>query len=153
MLWKLPIVFKDKLLLFQTYFNNELRPVQRMFPFLSVLLFVVLSIVHCQDPRKRFVLDPAQLQKDDIVCNTKSCFKRSWTQEDMGPFWANRGKKDPKYLQEKLLVDEPFFICLRKDLRNEPFYNSRGKKPLYWNPHKNSIDDSDNDNGKSRREA
>lgn len=69
----------------------------------------------------------------------------------MGPFWANRGKKDSTYLQKKLFVDEPFFICLRKDLQNEPFYNSRVKKPLYWNTLKYSIDDSDNDNGKTRR--
>lgn len=60
----------------------------------------------------------------------------------MGPFWANRGKKDPTYTQEKLFVEEPHYILGRKDGEAEPFFTSRGKKPLYRNTLTYFYDDS-----------
>ncbi|CAH1121059.1 unnamed protein product [Ceutorhynchus assimilis] len=110
-----------------------------MFPFLSILLFVFLSIVHCQDPRKRLIINAMDYPKDDeIACN----LKRSPSQEDMGPFWANRGKKDPTYTQERLYVEEPRWFMVRKNGDDEPFFNSRGKKPLYWRSFKYTYDNS-----------
>lgn len=50
--------------------------------------------------------------------------------EDTDPFWANRGKKDPSYLQDPLYVEEPYWILVRRNEQFEenPFYVSRGKK-------------------------
>lgn len=56
--------------------------------------------------------------------------KRS-AQEEVGPFWANRGKKDPTYVQDMLYVDEPYWVFIRRDdppLPDAPFLGSRGKK-------------------------
>lgn len=58
--------------------------------------------------------------------------KRSPGQEEFGPFWANRGKKDPTYTRSKLFAEEPHWILVRREdkdiIDNEPFYVTRGKK-------------------------
>lgn len=51
----------------------------------------------------------------------------------MGPFWANRGKKDPKYLMSKLYAEEPHWSYVRKDNESydnefDPFFTTRGKR-------------------------
>ncbi|XP_066259868.1 uncharacterized protein [Euwallacea similis] len=104
----------------------------------NVLLLASLSFVHCEDPRKRMISDLRSYHQscDEIICNPRNYFKRSSyirQDEDMGPFWANRGKKDPAYAHARLLVDEPKWILFPKNLDNESFFNSRGKKPAHWN--------------------
>nr|QGA72564.1 natalisin [Rhynchophorus ferrugineus] len=104
----------------------------RMYPVFSFLVFVLLALVHCQDPRKRLV-DSSDYQKDDdLPCTMKNCYKRSANQEDMGPFWANRGKKDPSYSSDKFMIQEPHWILIKKDPEVEPFFTSRGKRPLKY---------------------
>lgn len=55
-------------------------------------------------------------------------------QDELGPFWANRGKRDPGYTKEVLYAEEPHWITLRNSLFDEattdssPFYVTRGKK-------------------------
>ncbi|XP_018325605.1 uncharacterized protein LOC108737318 [Agrilus planipennis] len=69
-------------------------------------------------------------------CATTSCFKRAVavTQDELGPFWANRGKKDKIYRQEPLYVQEPKWIVTAKDYdtdtdyMNQLFFITRGKK-------------------------
>ncbi|KAJ8923806.1 hypothetical protein NQ315_010388 [Exocentrus adspersus] len=93
-----------------------------------------------QDPRKRFLnhypLNKLELNKnndDDTPCGAGICLKRSFGQDELGPFWANRGKKDPTYFQEPLYVEEPYWVLVRRDEQYqeeplEPFFTSRGKK-------------------------
>ncbi|KAF5300208.1 hypothetical protein FQA39_LY11242 [Lamprigera yunnana] len=68
-------------------------------------------------------------------CLLNGCIKRAF-QDDVGPFWANRGKKDPSYRSEPLIVDEPHWVLIRSSedellpYKNnfEPFFVTRGKK-------------------------
>lgn len=71
--------------------------------------------------------------KADKTCKSHVCLKRGIRQEEMGPFWANRGKKNPTYKSDALYVQEPHWILVRRDdesgLSNyDPFFITRGKK-------------------------
>ncbi|XP_044256961.1 uncharacterized protein LOC123006501 [Tribolium madens] len=112
------------------------------------LLILTLTGVHAQEPRKKngrysseepFVVEQSA---DYVSCSIGNCVKRSSGQEEFGPFWANRGKKDPTYIRSKLFAEEPQWILVRQDEKdindNEPFYVTRGKKnpdeerKLFW---------------------
>nr|XP_008200697.1 PREDICTED: uncharacterized protein LOC103314992 isoform X2 [Tribolium castaneum] len=112
------------------------------------LLVLTLTGVHAEEPRKRndrfsfeepFILEQ---NDDDVSCSIGNCVKRASGQEEFGPFWANRGKKDPTYTRSKLFAEEPHWILVRRDDNdindNEPFYVTRGKKnsdeerKLFW---------------------
>jgi hypothetical protein len=90
-----------------------------------------------QEPRKRnsngrfSFEEPILLEQndDDVSCSIGSCVKRSG-QDEFGPFWANRGKKDPTYTRNKLFAEEPHWILVSREDQheNEPFYVARGKK-------------------------
>ncbi|XP_060516004.1 uncharacterized protein LOC132695642 [Cylas formicarius] len=97
-----------------------------MISFFGFVIFISICSAHAQDPRKRIILDVS----GDMLptCAEHLCMKRSGSQNELGPFWANRGKKDPKYLQEKFFVDEPRWILIHKDYDPMPFYTTRGKK-------------------------
>lgn len=68
-------------------------------------------------------------------CATSNCMKRA-LQDDVGPFWANRGKKDPTYRQEHLYAEEPHWVLVRRAQDRltplmydfDPFFVTRGKK-------------------------
>ncbi|KAF5274761.1 hypothetical protein FQR65_LT04314 [Abscondita terminalis] len=68
-------------------------------------------------------------------CMLRGCAKRSM-QDDVGPFWANRGKKDPNYRTEPLSAEEPHWVLVRRaeddvtpfKYNFEPFFVTRGKK-------------------------
>lgn len=70
-------------------------------------------------------------------CRTRLCVKRA-ASDEMGPFWANRGKREPNpspmYKQEQLFADEPHWILVRRDEDGaqisdyDPFFVTRGKK-------------------------
>nr|XP_023011893.1 uncharacterized protein LOC111502134 [Leptinotarsa decemlineata] len=104
------------------------------------VLLLTVSTIHAQDPRRRifnqilYPLDELQLSKtddEDVPCPDRNCLpKRSVQEENNGPFWANRGKKDPTYMRESLFAEEPYYVLVRKDDRfsEEPFFVSRGKK-------------------------
>lgn len=64
-------------------------------------------------------------EKEAIGCTSGGCTKRS---DPDGPFWANRGKKDPSYLQSKLYAQEPTWVYLSDEHYgyNEPFFVTRG---------------------------
>lgn len=66
------------------------------------------------------------MENDPAPCASQGCVKRS---DADGPFWANRGKKDPKYLQSRLYAQEPTWVYLSDDHfgYNEPFFVTRGK--------------------------
>lgn len=71
--------------------------------------------------------------KADKSCKSNICLKRGIRQEEMGPFWANRGKKNPTYKSDQLYVQEPHWILVRRDddsslLDYDPFFITRGKK-------------------------
>lgn len=62
-----------------------------------------------------------------------SWLEREIRQADMGPFWANRGKRDPKYLHSRLYVEEPHWLYTRQDNKSfdndfDPYFTTRGKK-------------------------
>lgn len=90
-------------------------------------------MLQAQDPRKRFYNNAIRLHEgrnvENIACSVRTCYKRSAGQEEFGPFWANRGKKDPTYLRDKLFAQEPSWI-LRNNIadKNEPFFITRGKR-------------------------
>lgn len=67
-------------------------------------------------------------EEEGPACSGLGCLKRS--SQDEGPFWANRGKKDPSYLQEPFYADEPYWVLMRREPKftDEPFFMSRGKK-------------------------
>lgn len=67
---------------------------------------------------------------EEVPCGEGVCIKRSSGQDELGPFWANRGKKDPAYMQEPLFAPEPYWVLLRREEQEEPFFTSRGKKEL-----------------------
>lgn len=113
-------------------------------------------LFQAQEPRKKnsnlqysyeeapIILDQSD---DDISCSAGSCLKRSG-QDELGPFWANRGKKDPSYSRNQLFVDEPRWILVRRDDRNheekEPFFLTRGKKMgRMWNLARKLTDGDD----------
>lgn len=77
--------------------------------------------------------------KNDLPCKSRLCLKRGIRQDEMGPFWANRGKRNPMYKNDRLFVQEPNWILVRRDDERgisdyDPFFTTRGKKFL--------IDDS-----------
>lgn len=71
-------------------------------------------------------------------CVSTNCVKRA-LQDDVGPFWANRGKKDPTYRTEPLYAEEPHWILVRRAPEHispitydiQPFFITRGKKSKY----------------------
>lgn len=50
--------------------------------------------------------------------------------DETEPFWANRGKKDPTFMQARFYIEEPYWIILSRNqhFNQEPFFISRGKK-------------------------
>lgn len=81
--------------------------------------------------------------KTEKSCKSFICLKRGIRQDDVGPFWANRGKKNPTYKNDQLFVQEPHWILVRRDDDRgisdyDPFFITRGKK----NP---SSNDGDNE--------
>lgn len=99
---------------------------------------LLINYLQAQEPRKRLSHlsfdEPTLLEQtdEDVSCSVNSCVKRSPGQDEFGPFWANRGKKDPTYARSKLFAEEPHWILVRRDDKdfndNEPFYITRGKK-------------------------
>ncbi|XP_017783880.1 PREDICTED: uncharacterized protein LOC108567748 [Nicrophorus vespilloides] len=63
-------------------------------------------------------------------CKFGGCVKRAARQDDMGPFWANRGKREPSYFKDTFYADEPRWLLMRRDEPEEidPFFTARGKK-------------------------
>lgn len=100
--------------------------------------------LQAQDPRKRTLLfcqnHDSQSQSfrtvaENVICGTandKYISKRFALDDMAGPFWANRGKKDPIFKNEPLFVEEPSWIVVRvredPEFQEEPFFVSRGKK-------------------------
>lgn len=71
--------------------------------------------------------------RKDTYCKSHVCWKRAIRQEEMGPFWANRGKRYPTYKNNMLFVQEPHWILVRRDEESavsdfDPFFITRGKK-------------------------
>lgn len=111
-------------------------------------VLLLIELLQAQEPRKRASNDrftyeePIVLeQEDDVSCSGGGCVKRSPGQDEFGPFWANRGKKDPTYSRSKLYAEEPHWILVRRDDKdvndNEPFYVARGKKSFSESNSKN----------------
>uniref|UniRef100_A0A1Y1LHK7 Uncharacterized protein n=1 Tax=Photinus pyralis TaxID=7054 RepID=A0A1Y1LHK7_PHOPY len=79
-------------------------------------------------------------------CMLASCTKRA-LQEDVGPFWANRGKRNPNYKTETLYANEPHWVLVRRandeflpyKYNYEPFFITRGKKDKKIEEDSNSI--------------
>lgn len=95
---------------------------------------ISIHFFQAQDPRKRFqadffVTDDQYLKNNDLEYLQH---KRVGT-DGSEPFWANRGKKDPTYLQEPFYVDEPYWILVRRNqaFDDDPFFVSRGKKEAF----------------------
>ncbi|CAH0562380.1 unnamed protein product [Brassicogethes aeneus] len=107
------------------------------------ILLVCLTGIQAQDPRKRYESLPSfeinKVEEEEISCTTKACVKRSAGQDELGPFWANRGKKDPTYLQQRFFVEEPRWVLVRRDDPSadvdDPFFLSRGKKEELYRPY------------------
>ncbi|KAK9889356.1 hypothetical protein WA026_004629, partial [Henosepilachna vigintioctopunctata] len=104
-----------------------------------LFLLSLTTSLHAQDPRKRILLSPNLVEEieepnlfedEPYVCSIHGCVKRS--QSEVGPFWANRGKRGPRYLQSKLYAQEPAWVYITDDDSgyNEPFFVTRGKKNL-----------------------
>ncbi|XP_028129312.1 uncharacterized protein LOC114325438 [Diabrotica virgifera virgifera] len=101
-----------------------------------ILLLIVVTI-RAQDPRRRSFYfcsnnDYLELTKADnekLACPDGRCIAKRFD-SDEGPFWANRGKKDPTYLNVPLYAEEPYWVLLKNEnqAQGDPFFLSRGKK-------------------------
>lgn len=74
------------------------------------------------------------MEEVDIPCVRRNCFLRVRKQDDVGPFWANRGKRGPTYARDVLYAEEPQWVDLNSDRVTDdptwynPFFVTRGKK-------------------------
>ncbi|XP_056646437.1 uncharacterized protein LOC130451440 isoform X1 [Diorhabda sublineata] len=109
-------------------------------PLKWILLLIVVT-VRAQEPRRRSYslcpndyLHQQKLEIDKLDCTGNNIKMKKFDSSESGPFWANRGKKDPVYIREPLFAEEPgyaeepYWMVVRSDNQEEPFFVSRGKK-------------------------
>ncbi|CAG9855133.1 unnamed protein product [Phyllotreta striolata] len=102
-----------------------------------LLLFITLS---AQDPRRSQFHQGHDIRLfrkgdgDNVSgeCEGDNCVLKRFVVEDVGPFWANRGKRDPTYMSEALYAEEPYCLLIRGEnyQPDDPFFISRGKKEV-----------------------
>lgn len=63
-------------------------------------------------------------------CFGRSIWKRTSRVDASGPFWANRGKRDPYLTSSRLYAEEPRWELVRPDEDGsyDPYFTTRGKK-------------------------